>query len=88
MWWFHPAYFADLVVVHAELGFGFLEALFYGPTDAAEPDKGLQTRAHRGALLMKYEYFGSSPRLRLMTSHTFRSGIPFLHNVTRLLVNS
>jgi len=39
-------------------------------------------------LLMKKEYSGFFPDVRLMTSRTFRSGRPFLRNVTRLLVNS
>lgn len=32
---------AHFVVVHAQLGFGFLETLFDRPSQAAEPNKGL-----------------------------------------------
>ena len=36
-----PGIFSHLVMIQAKLGFGFLEALFYGPSDAAQPDEGL-----------------------------------------------
>jgi hypothetical protein len=32
-------------MVHSKFGFGLLEALFYGPPDAAQPDKGFQAGA-------------------------------------------
>jgi hypothetical protein len=32
-------------MVHSKFGFGLLKALFYGPPDAAQPDKGFQAGA-------------------------------------------
>ena len=40
-----PWIFPHLVMIHSKLGFGFLEALFYRPPDAAQPDKGFQAGA-------------------------------------------
>ena len=37
--------FSYLVMIEPKLGFGFLEALFYGPPDTAQPDEGLQPSA-------------------------------------------
>ena len=42
-----PWIFPHLVMIHSQLGFGFLETLFYGPADAAQPDKGFQAGAGR-----------------------------------------
>jgi hypothetical protein len=46
-----------------------------------------QTRVLRGglagALLIAYEYAGSAPTVRWLTSQTLRSGSPSLHSVTR-----
>src|SRR5262245_61265121 len=51
-----------------------------------------QTRRPRGmlagALLIAYEYAGSAPTVRLITSQTLRSGSPSLHNVTRWRANA
>src|SRR5215471_16298115 len=51
-----------------------------------------QTRMPRGmlagALLIAYEYVGSAPTVRLITSQTLRSGSPSLHNVTRWRANA
>ena len=46
-----PRLFADFIVVHPELGFAFFEALFNGPAQTTEPDKGAQG-VLTGALLM------------------------------------
>ena len=43
-----PRIFPHLVMVHSKFGFGLLEALFYGPPDAAQPDKGFQAGAGGG----------------------------------------
>jgi hypothetical protein len=40
--------FPHLIVIHPELTFCFLKALLDGPPDAAQPDKDLEPRAHRG----------------------------------------
>src|SRR5262247_4206441 len=37
--------FAHLIVRHPELGFAFFKALFHGPAESTEPDKGAQGRA-------------------------------------------
>jgi hypothetical protein len=42
-----PRIFSHLVMIPAQLCFGFLEALFNGPPDAAQPNKGFQAGAHR-----------------------------------------
>src|SRR5262245_66105890 len=51
-----------------------------------------QTRMPRGmlagALLIAYEYAGSAPTVRLITSQTVRSGSPSLHSVTRWRANA
>ena len=36
---------SDLIVVHAQFGFCFLETLLYSPTDSAQPDKYGESRA-------------------------------------------
>ena len=41
-----------------------------------------------GALLMSEEYVGLAPSVRVITSHTVRSGRPSLHRVTRLRANA
>ncbi len=38
---------SDLVMVHAELAFGFLKALLNGPTQPTEPHERFQPRAYR-----------------------------------------
>jgi hypothetical protein len=38
----------DLIVIHAQFGFGFFEALFNGPAYTAEPDESAQSGAERG----------------------------------------
>jgi hypothetical protein len=40
--------FTHLIMVHAEFGFGLLEALFDSPAQATEPHKGFQSGARRG----------------------------------------
>src|SRR5215472_3206778 len=40
--------FPYLILVHPEFRFAFFKALFHGPADTTEPDKGAQGRAHRG----------------------------------------
>src|SRR5207249_8089272 len=40
--------FADFIVGHPQLGFAFFEALFHGPAQTTEPDKGAQRGARRG----------------------------------------
>ena len=42
-----------LVLIHPQLGLGLSEALLYGPSDAAEPDKGLLPRVSRGIAYVK-----------------------------------
>jgi hypothetical protein len=37
--------FAAFIVVHPQFGFTFFEALFHGPAQPTEPDKGAQGRA-------------------------------------------
>src|SRR5215470_734768 len=41
-----------------------------------------------GALLIASAYDGSAPTVRLITSHTVRSGRPSLHSVTRWRANA
>src|SRR5262244_472676 len=41
-----------------------------------------------GALLIAYEYTGSAPTVRLITSQTVRSGRPSLQSVTRCRANA
>ena len=43
-----PGIFSHLVMIQPQFGLGFLEALFYCPSDAAQPDEGLQASADRG----------------------------------------
>src|SRR4030042_6886604 len=38
-----PRIFSYLVMVHPQVGFGLLEALFDSPANPREPDKGLQS---------------------------------------------
>src|SRR6185312_8751999 len=40
--------FADFIVVHPQLGFAFFKALFHGPAQATQPDKGAQRRTRWG----------------------------------------
>ena len=51
-----------------------------------------QTKRRRGvlagALLMEYQYVGSAPRVRLITSQTVWAGWSSWHRVTRFRVNS
>src|SRR6266704_4661292 len=51
-----------------------------------------QTNTRRGiltgALLMEYQYLGSAPRVRFITSQTVAAGWASLHRVTRLRANS
>ena len=43
-----PAFvFAELIMIHAKLGFGFLEALFDRPAQSAEPYKSFEPDAGR-----------------------------------------
>src|SRR5215813_7070988 len=37
--------FPHFILVHPQLGFAFFKALFYGPAQATQPDKGTQGRA-------------------------------------------
>src|SRR4030067_301043 len=37
-----PRKFSHLIMVHPQIGFGLLEALFDSPANPREPDKGLQ----------------------------------------------
>lgn len=43
-----PWIFSHLVMIQPKLGFGFLEALFYCPPDATQPDEGFQSSADKG----------------------------------------
>jgi len=43
-----PRIFSYLVMVHPQVGFGFLETLLHGPADPGEPDKGLQPGGSTG----------------------------------------
>src|SRR5688500_17532723 len=43
-----PGVFADLILVHAQFGFGLFEALFDGPTQATQPHKQGYARAQWG----------------------------------------
>ena len=43
-----PAWkFAYLVLIHAQIGFGFFKALLNGPAETAQPDKCWESCAHR-----------------------------------------
>ena len=73
-----PRIFPYLVVVHSQIGLGFLETLFNSPADAREPDKGFQPGGAPG--WMTFLAAGTMRRRRFRATEVIRevprAGLP------------